>query len=502
MIGAKPPLSTWTRDELEAHLHLLEMDLQHTRAASLSVHLRDVDLDSDFLFFSRHFPQMEDVLLTNCVVTKTALQSIAALPRLRRLAIEEANRLVEVSALDQIRSTSRSLRELRISHCGLGCDGAAHVANVLPAGFEQLESLCLSHSCIGLAGASSLSSHLPDVRKTLTCLDLGHNSLSDEGCMVLAAGLEQLLHLRRMDLSNNAIGPRGACALASKLSSANELEELDLANNPIHDAGGAAIGELLVSQRVPKLRRLDLSYGRIGAKSAAIVAAGLAHCRLMEELQLTCCMMGSAGAAALAKSLGALTCLRILGLSENLIESDGARSLAALAMPFLSRLECLDLGRNGIGDLGAADVAKSLSSMPNLRTLNLTSNSIGDDGAVALSHPIRSLSHLEELFIGDNYVISESALALAPSLQSLSVLRTLDVFRNWVGDAGMKALLEALPLSVKRLDVSDNRCSAEGAGRVAALVAGRGGDDFVVKCDELGDRAAIEAASQSPARHR
>ncbi len=110
----------------------------------------------------------------------------------------------------------------------------------------------------------------------------------------------------------------------------------------------------------------------------------LADCpqlRRVSALHLTRCGIGDAGAAALARSLH-LDGLDTLRLGENNIGDDGVEMLAA--SPHFAGLRVLNLSQNDIGNAGARALAES-PYLAGLHTLRLGGNRITPTGARALA---------------------------------------------------------------------------------------------------------------------
>jgi hypothetical protein len=109
-------------------------------------------------------------------------------------------------------------------------------------------------------------------------------------------------------------------------------------------------------------------------------------------------------------------------------------------------LATLLVGRNALGDAGAALLARALrhrSPPPSLTHLDLSFNAIGPSGARALGRALATPgSRLRVLSLRINPVGDDGAAALAPAL--LAGLGELHLTRCRLGDAGARALGAAL----------------------------------------------------------
>ncbi len=125
-----------------------------------------------------------------------------------------------------------------------------------------------------------------------------------------------------------------------------------------------------------RLVELDLSYLRIGASGAALLASTVSG--RIEVLDLRYCAIGDAGVAALAASMR-FGDLGRLHLQSNGLTADGVRSLG-----LFERLVELDLRYNTIGEEGAAALLEAPFA-GSLKRLLLYRVDVGDDGAKILA---------------------------------------------------------------------------------------------------------------------
>jgi hypothetical protein len=185
------------------------------------------------------------------------------------------------------------------------------------------------------------------------------------------AGSPDAQSLKVLDLRGNGIGPHGAAALAES-ENLGALEALYLPpgrshieGNRIGDEGAQA---LLASSTLTSLMILDLSQNNLGPQSPV----------------------------ALAK--GGVPQLRELVLDSNVLGDEGAAYLAAQARD----LERLQLGWNGVGDLGANALANG-PLLTHAKVVLLSSNDIGPAGAAALAAG-PALGEVEALYLSGNKV--------------------------------------------------------------------------------------------------
>lgn len=136
----------------------------------------------------------------------------------------------------------------------------------------------------------------------------------------------------------------------------------------------------------------------IGDAGTAALAAAIRSCSkngvILNELDLSSCNVGDAGAEALALALKGV---QSLDLSNNQIADDGAASIGrALVDSDDNCCSEFDLSNNhGIGDAGAADLAGAVEHGA-IRILRLRSCQVHADGAKAFGESLVGLSKLKQ----------------------------------------------------------------------------------------------------------
>jgi Leucine Rich repeat len=142
--------------------------------------------------------------------------------------------------------------------------------------------------------------------------------------------------------------------------------------------------------------------------------------------------IGNRGAALLARALSTNRTLVVLFLDGNDISASGARELAN-ALSHHPALKQLCMSNNPIGDEGANHVAQSLSGTK-LKLLKLAHCRIGTSGATALAQALRDDPSLVKLVLESNPLIgAEGSISFAKELRLNETLRHLDL-RDCVPD--------------------------------------------------------------------
>jgi uncharacterized protein (TIGR02996 family) len=207
------------------------------------------------------------------------------------------------------------------------------------------------------------------LRHTLTGLGLA--SYDPRGDVRALEGSGLLGRLRRLDFLGRAAAWTAEAGQALAAGPTDRLEELGLVSV---DLSGPALRALAAAPPLPALERLSVS-GRFTPDTVAALAEWLASDRLprLRALEITYSpALGAAGAAALASCPG-LSRLRELDLTGSRLGNRGARALAA--SPHLTGLRVLCLGSNDIPGTAARALAES-PYLTNLRVLDLCGNPV------------------------------------------------------------------------------------------------------------------------------
>lgn len=130
----------------------------------------------------------------------------------------------------------RQLQMLDLSKSGMGVDGTAALAAVLPAFAGSLARLTLSYCSIDVeAAANTLAPALAQVT-CLVELHLDINRLEPFGAERLVPVLSCLPHLRKVDLSLCDLGAQGCMAVAQAVKGREGIV-LVLQGNGVSDGG-------------------------------------------------------------------------------------------------------------------------------------------------------------------------------------------------------------------------------------------------------------------------
>jgi hypothetical protein len=177
-----------------------------------------------------------------------------------------------------------------------------------------------------------------------------------------------------------------------------------------------------------KLKILNLSRNNIDNDGAKILGDSLAQIIELEYLDLSYNDIYDEGFAPLIyngffyNGTFKMKQLIHLNLSENYIAQEGAKAIAE-SFPYLSKITYLNLSTNNIGDEGATYLASTLAYIVNLQTLDLSLNNIGDEGAKYLASSLKRMTQLRYLNLSRNNIGDKGTKALKDSISSIPGLK-------------------------------------------------------------------------------
>ncbi|WP_235502441.1 MULTISPECIES: ribonuclease inhibitor [unclassified Kitasatospora] len=247
--------------------------------------------------------------------------------------------------------TGTALPDGRLDLCkqDLGPDGAALVAESLPPR-GPVHHLLLGTDRLGDQGAAAVTARA--LATEVKTLYLGCNNITTTGACRIAD------HLRASPQTVQALwlkrNPLGGAA-ADLVRSAEQLRTLDLVQTGLTPAALTALVDAVVTSGRPPFQRLYLGGNPLGPDGARQLAR-LVEAGATAELYISAAGLGDSGAAVLARALGAAPYgrLRRLSLASSGLGPSGSAELVVAAAA--AGVELLDLGRvKAAGILGAPD---------------------------------------------------------------------------------------------------------------------------------------------------
>ena len=279
-----------------------------------------------------------------------------------------------------------ALRELRITD-------SQFISNAFQILCEQglyrhpsLGRLYLVNDDLDNETSAEYLSNLFDQNSTIQEFYIGENNLGDDGVASIVRKIIQnntLTTLRHLDLRSNNITCDGAMSLQGLIINNTSLCSLILSDNDIGDYGMMALSRGLQQQQEQQrgLRKLDVSTNNITKRSATLIATMLRANQSLHELNLSFNSLCDDGVATILAAVTATTtnsCHPAININN-------------------TTLRIMSLRRNGITNIGAQQIGRSLPYMKGLKELYLSKNDINCLGVTALFHGLHSNVELEYL---------------------------------------------------------------------------------------------------------
>jgi len=234
----------------------------------------------------------------------------------------------------------------------------------------------------------------------------------------LAEALRFNTSLVRLDLRLSTLGePDVAAVLGDSLSRHRRMRTLNLAGTGLTDIGLCRLLTALSTNR--KLAELDVGFNDLATGSGCLVLGEVLRTRRPP--------------------------LRRLRMRE-----DGITWSTSTVAPFFrsaarsSRLRCLDVSGNALGDDGISQLSEALLVNRSLRELNIEFCQFGHRGCLALARALRSNDALRSLQMSRNAVDDDGFSEIVGALRYNRSVTSLGANQCHVGNAGLSHLLDAL----------------------------------------------------------
>ncbi|KAG7281156.1 hypothetical protein CRUP_032859 [Coryphaenoides rupestris] len=244
---------------------------------------------------------------------------------------------------DALMTAGARLKVLDLSDNAFGPDGVKGIERLLKsASCHTLQELKLNNCGMGIGGGKILAAALTECHKKSS-----------------AAGAP--LRLKVFIAGRNRLENDGAKALAQAFQLMGSLEEVHMPQNGINHPGVTALATAM--QHNAGLRVLNLNDNTFTKKGAIAMAQALKHLRSVQVINFGDCLVRSEGAIAIAETVSeGLPILKELNLSFGEITEEAALAVAH-AVKSKTHLEKLDLNGNSLGEEGCEALKEAMDSM-------------------------------------------------------------------------------------------------------------------------------------------
>jgi len=192
----------------------------------------------------------------------------------------------------------------------------------------------------------------------------------------------------------------------------------------------------------------------------------------INDIDLSCNLIGDEGARHLAQALTENNTVKYIYLGSNQIGDNGVRHLAN-ALRESKTISYISLERNSISFKGIKYLTDALKENNTINYINLGFNFIDDRGVKYFADALRKNNAIKHIYLTDNYIRTEGAKHLAKFFEKNNSIKSIDLSRNDIGDEGAKYLVKALRKNnMINFIKLDNSCIGdEGAASIAKLIA-------------------------------
>ncbi|KAK9530704.1 hypothetical protein VZT92_012192 [Zoarces viviparus] len=203
-----------------------------------------------------------------------------------------------------------TLQELRLNNCGMGIGGGKILAEALIDGHRQssahgaplkLRVFVAGRNRLENEGASALAKAF-QLMGSLEEVHMPQNGINHAGVMALASAMRHNPELRVLNFNDNTFTKRGTLAMAQALRHLRNVQVINFGDCLVRSEGAIALAAVL-SEGLPILKELNLSFGEITEAAALVVAQAVADKPDMEKVDLNGNSLGEEGCEALREAM-------------------------------------------------------------------------------------------------------------------------------------------------------------------------------------------------------
>ena len=238
-----------------------------------------------------------------------------------------------------------------------------------------------------------------------------------------------------------ALEPAVTATLATALAALPQLETVRIYRSNLSNEAFANIAPVLPS--IKKLKQLNLYSCNLRRESGDALAAILPQCKALHEFALTCYWGDNSLKPALFTALQTCPELTALGIHGSGFD----KSVIAATLPYLPKLQILNLSSLSLGDDNAIAILKALRHCTVLASLFLGNTNVTDKFAKVLSQLLPSYPSITTIRLHDNKFTTNAAFDLARALPYCKQLQLLGLRGNKINTAGVN-LLRAIDLQL------------------------------------------------------
>ncbi|XP_054913506.1 ran GTPase-activating protein 1b [Poeciliopsis prolifica] len=203
-----------------------------------------------------------------------------------------------------------TLRELRLNNCGMGVGGGKILAEALiechkkstaVGSVLRLKVFVAGRNRLENDGASALAKAF-QLMGSLEEIHMPQNGINYPGVIALASAIRHNPELRVLNFNDNTFTKRGTLAMAQALRHLRNIQVINFGDCLVRSEGAIALAAVL-TEGLPVLKELNLSFGEITAGAALVVAQAVLDKPHMEKVNLNGNCLGEDGCDVLREVL-------------------------------------------------------------------------------------------------------------------------------------------------------------------------------------------------------
>uniref|UniRef100_A0A8C7FPT5 Ran GTPase-activating protein 1 n=1 Tax=Oncorhynchus kisutch TaxID=8019 RepID=A0A8C7FPT5_ONCKI len=220
-----------------------------------------------------------------------------------------------------LKSTAcHTLQELRLNNCGMGIGGGKILAAALTECYKQsssqgtplgLKVFIAGRNRLENDGATALAQAF-QLMGSLEEVHVPQNGINHPGVTALATAMQHNPQLRVLNLNDNTFTKKGAIAMAQALKHLRSVQVINFGDCLVRSEGAIAIAEA-ITEGLPILKELNLSFGEITGEAALLVAQSVEGKATLEKLDLNGNCLGEEGCDAVREVMDGLNMGDLLG---------------------------------------------------------------------------------------------------------------------------------------------------------------------------------------------
>ena len=297
-------------------------------------------------------------------------------------------------------------------------------------------------------------------------------NMGDTGCNILQLALcnTMLLTLNKLNLADNHLSTSSSKFITDITLNKN-ITVLYLQGNHLQDGD-----YLQILAQSGTLKVLDISENEIQTEGAVRIFKALKlKCSCLKKLILTNNGITKEAADEIGLALTTNSTLEVLGLSRNKLQSTGIVGIMYSLNNDNKTLKVLDVESNDITDSASGNIAATLANNTSLEDLNLSGNSLKTKGAIKILSALETNSTLKTLSMRDCDITytEQAGHYIANALAGNSGLEKLLLCKNKLQTSGAIKIMQSLQKNstLKVINLWNNNITDQVANEVAITLA-------------------------------